>query len=86
MDTAQHAGNILEAWRLRDVSKFNAALDGASRACSGSFSVSSLEAEREEMLQSIVEHVRRCDGPRQFENFLSCAVVTLLHHLSKGRN
>jgi hypothetical protein len=86
MDTAQHAGNILEAWRFRDLSKFNAALDGASQTCSGGVSVSLLEAEREEMLQSIVEHLRRYDIPQQFENLLSCAAFTLLHHLSKGRN
>lgn len=86
MDTAQHAGNILEAWRFRDLSKFNAALDGASQASSGSVSVSLLEAEREEMLQSIVEHLRWHDRPRQLENFSSCAAFTLLHHLSKGGN
>lgn len=86
MDTAQHAGNILKAWRFRDLSKFNAALDGASQACSGSVPVSLLEAEREEMLQSIIEHLRRYDGLQQFEKFSSYAAFTLLHHLSDSRN
>jgi hypothetical protein len=86
MDTAQHAGNILEAWRFRDLSRFNAALHEAFRACMGGIPVSRLEAEREEILQSVVEHLRGYNGSQQLENFSSCAAVTLLRHLSAGRN
>lgn len=82
MDTAQHAGNILEAWRFRDLSKLNAALDEALLACAACISVSRLEAEREEMLQSVAEHLREHNGPQQLEDFSSCAAVTLLRHLS----
>ena len=67
MDTAQHAGNILEAWRFRDLSRFNAALDEAFRACMGGIPVSRLEAEREEILQSVVEHLRGTTVPSNWK-------------------
>jgi hypothetical protein len=84
MNTAQHAGIILKAWEFRNLSKFNAALDQAVFACNTSFSASRLEAEREEMLQSVVEDLQKRNDPEQLPGYSRCAAMTLLRHLSSS--
>jgi hypothetical protein len=85
MNTSQHAGNILEAWRFKDLSNFNAVLDQALAACKAGFCPTSLEAEREEVLGSIVEHIQKRNNPEQLPEFSGCAAIILLRHLSSTR-
>ncbi len=83
MNAAQCAGQILQAWKLRDVSNFETALDSASASCTASRPLSDLESEREELLQSVVEHLRAInrEGKLAGHSRLSGA-WTLLSHLS----
>jgi hypothetical protein len=85
MNTSQHAGNILKAWKFKNLSNFNAALDQALVASRTGFSASPLEAEREEILRSVVEHIQEGNSPEQLPEFSSCAAITLLRHLSSSR-
>ncbi len=85
MSIAQHAEKILEAWEIENLSDFNAALDEALVACSAHSPASPLEAEREEMLESIIEHIEDRDGREQLPEYSSGAAVVLLRHLSSSR-
>ena len=83
MNSAQHASNILEAWRYMDRSGLGTALDRAAASFGGTQSISRFESEREEMLQSIIEHLRGLSSTNALPD---CAggsgAVTLLSHLS----
>jgi hypothetical protein len=85
MNTSQHADNILEAWKFKNLSNFNAALDHALVACKAGVSASPLETEREEILRSVVEYIQERNSPEQLPEFSSCAAITLLRHLSCSR-
>lgn len=83
MNAAHYAGKILEAWKAQDISKFQTALNRASVLCTSSRPLSHLESERAEVLQSIVEHLRKinCDG-NLAEYSRRSAAWALLSHLS----
>jgi hypothetical protein len=85
MNTAQLASNILQAWRYQDRSRLGTALDSASNSCTGTRAGSNLEIEREEMLQSIVEHLRQLANQDQLPDpSKSNGALTLLSHLSSA--
>jgi hypothetical protein len=83
MTIAQHATNILDAWKVRDVSVLGAALESASNAHAGRYSASRLENEQGEVLESIVDHLRalasRNEMPRPAGRN---GALALLSHLS----
>lgn len=83
MNAAHYAGKILEAWKAQDLSRFQTALNRASALCTSSRPLSHLEGERAEVLQSIVEHLRKisCDGNLAGHSRRSAAWA-LLSHLS----
>ncbi|HLH01606.1 MAG TPA: hypothetical protein VKX25_02465 [Bryobacteraceae bacterium] len=58
MTIAQHATNILDAWKLQDYSGLGAALDSASVSRT-SQKAAGIESERGEVLESIVDHLRQ---------------------------
>ncbi len=85
MNTAQHAGKILEAWSFADRSSLDDALDGASVSCSSVRSISRFEFEKQEMLQSIVEHLRNLESHGELpECSQGSGAMTLLCHLSSN--
>ena len=85
MNIAQHASNILEAWKVRDTSGLGAALETASASCQRAPSVSRLENEREEMLQSIVEHLRGLSSANDLpDQSNGSGAIALLYHLSSS--
>ena len=79
MNTAQHACNILQAWNRSDRPGLEIALNSAWISCSAPESISRLEFEKQEVLESVVEHLRS-------NNSLQCSrdngALTLLSHLS----
>jgi hypothetical protein len=86
MSTAQHAENILEAWKDKNLSNFTAALDEALAVCGTTLPPSRLEAERAEMLQSIVENLQKRNDPERLPEYSRCAAIVLLRHLSFNRS
>lgn len=85
MNIAQHASNILEAWKVRDTSGLGAALETASASCKAAPSVSRLENEKEEMLQSIVEHLRGLSSVNDLpDQSKGSGAIALLYHLSSS--
>ncbi len=82
MNTTQHAGHILEAWRYGDRPNFKTALNVALVACTAGRPTSPFESERQELLQSIVEHLRSCDIQGQLPEYSKGSVFALLYHLS----
>jgi hypothetical protein len=58
MSAARHAGQILEAWQMADNRRFKSELENAWILCKTQMPASSLEAENQELLESIVEHLR----------------------------
>ena len=85
MTIAQHATNILEAWKFEDPSSLGAALESASHAQSRQRASSNLENEQGEMLESIVEHLRRLASRNELPDAgKRNGALTLLSHLSSG--
>ncbi len=83
MNAAQHAGQILQAWKFRNVSHFETALNDAFSSCTPSASLSHLESERAEVLQSVIEHLRTANREGKLPEYLrSSGARTLLSHLS----
>ncbi len=83
MNAAQHASQILQAWKFRDVSNFETALDSAFASCAAPRPHSHLESEREEVLQSIVEHLRAIKREGRLPEYSRVSGArTLLSHLS----
>ncbi len=54
MNTAQHAGRILNAWKTADHAALADALTNAQRSCRGVRSVNRLENEKQEVLESVI--------------------------------
>ncbi len=87
MTAAQHAGEILQAWQFREAASLETALDSALASCTASEPLSGLEAERAEVLQSIVAHLRAVDHKEKFtESSRGSAAWNLLSHLSSDLN
>ena len=85
MTTAQHANNILDAWRFQDHSTLGAALESASN--SRVVPTSGLESERGELLESIVEHLRKLSSQDQLPAAAGRnGALALLSHLSSPAN
>jgi hypothetical protein len=85
MTIAQHATNILTAWKFDDPSGLGAALESASSAQSGQRPSSDLEHEQGEMLESIVEHLRQLASRNELPDpGKRNGAVTLLSHLSSS--
>jgi len=84
LNTGQHAGHILKAWkRGSDLLEFDTALKTAWASYKATRSISRLEDERQEVLKTVVEHLRdlRAAGERPAYS-RSSGAVTLLSHLS----
>jgi len=83
MTIAQHATNILDAWKVQDGSVLGAALESASNPRAGRYFASRLESEQGEVLESIVDHLRalasRNELPRPAGR---SGALALLSHLS----
>ncbi len=83
MNTEQHASSILAAWELADRSTVEIALNRALASCRATRSISSLESERQEVLQSVAEHLRALAGNGRFPAYSQgSGALTLLFHLS----
>ncbi len=85
MNAGQHAGQILQAWKLKEILNFEIALNRASASCATSGALSHLESERAEMLQSIVEHLRALSREGKLPEYSrGSGARTLLSHLSSN--
>lgn len=85
MNAAQHAGQILQAWKFKHVSNFETALNRASASWPTSGPPSQLESERAEVLQSIVEHLRAVNREGKLPEYSrGSGARTLLSHLSSN--
>jgi hypothetical protein len=58
MNVAQHAEQILAAWKRADAVSFDQELDHAMQSCQRSTSANHLESEKREVLESVVERLR----------------------------
>jgi hypothetical protein len=86
MNTEQHAGNILHAWKFADRSNLELALSSAFASCVAVRSISHLENEKSEVLQAVVEHLRDLGKKDRLPNYSNgCGALTLLAHLSTNR-
>ena len=85
MNSTQHAGKILHAWKHSDRRDFETALDSALICCSAKREVSRLEFERREILESVVQHFRKFGNSDSFaQSPFSKGALTLLSHLSSN--
>ncbi len=83
MNAAQHASQILEAWRRKDRCNLESVLDRAFLSCTASRHVSRLENEREELLWSIVEHLKEANLEGTLPEYsVGSGARALLSHLS----
>jgi hypothetical protein len=58
MNVAQHAEQILSAWKRADPTSFEEELNDAIRCCQHPEPVNSFESEKREVLASVVERLR----------------------------
>jgi hypothetical protein len=58
MNVAQHAEQILAAWKRADAVSFEAELNDAMHSCQRATSANHLESEQREVLESVVERLR----------------------------
>ena len=78
MNAAQHANNILDAWHFGDLSHFGTALGQVGFAGASS----RFEMERREVLESVVDHLRRLSAGARVPNVSeSRGSAALLQHL-----
>jgi hypothetical protein len=90
MQVAQHAEQILAAWKRADAVGFERELNDALYSCDQAEPVNYFESERREVLASVVERLRLLRSPRIGQSTaegLSCtpqvlhAGFSLLEHL-----
>ncbi len=83
MNTAQHAGRILNAWKTADDAALADALGTAQRSCHSVRSVNRFENEKQEVLESVIEHLQMFQRTEQLPAYSrAAAAATLLAHLS----
>ncbi len=58
MNVAQHAEQILAAWKRADPASFEEKLDDAMRCCQGADPANYYESEQREVLASVVERLQ----------------------------
>jgi hypothetical protein len=58
MNVAQHAEQILAAWKRADAISFEAELNHAMSSCQRATPANHLESEQREVLESVVERLR----------------------------
>jgi len=58
MNVAQHAEQILAAWKRADALSFEEELNHAMRSCQRATPANHLESEQREVLESVVERLR----------------------------
>jgi hypothetical protein len=58
MNVAQHAEQILAAWKRADAISFEAELNHAMHSCQRANPANHLESEQREVLESVVERLR----------------------------
>jgi hypothetical protein len=86
MNVAQHAEQILAAWKRADAISFEAELDHALNSCQRATPANHLECEQREVLESVVERLRLI-RPQRGIAAVPCspqslhAGFTLLEHL-----
>jgi hypothetical protein len=86
MNVAQHAEQILAAWKRADAISFEAELDHAMHSCQRANPANHLESEQREVLESVVERLRLIRPQRGIAT-ANCspqslnAGFTLLEHL-----
>lgn len=84
MNVAQHAEQILAAWKRADPASFEEELNDAMRSCQRAEPVNYFESEQREVLVSVVERLRHIRPER---NGVPCtpqamnAGFSLLEHL-----
>ena len=81
MNTAEQAERLLQAWTIADRTSLNQALKVAYNSCQTAHPISQFERERQEVLQSIVEHLRCLNNSDAHLALESCGAFTLLRHL-----
>ena len=87
MNAAQHACRILETWRLSDRLNLEGVLDRAFVACADPGPLSCLESERQELLGSIIEHMRVVNSNSSLPEYsIGSGARALLSHLSADCN
>lgn len=82
MNTALHAAEILSTWQFAEKTDLRAALARASYAARKVRSISALDQEREEMLQSVTRELELLDRTGGLPAFSTGnGAVVLLEHL-----
>jgi hypothetical protein len=87
MNIAQHAERILAAWYVADPERFETELESALHCCQKKASNNILEMEQQELLESVVLHLRSDSQTRRDQKRTSSAQTVsaglkLLQHLS----
>jgi hypothetical protein len=65
MNVAQHAEQILAAWKQADATRFEEELDSALRSCERAKPANYMETEQREVLVSVVERLRTIQPRRR---------------------
>ncbi len=87
MNVAQHAEQILAAWKRADPAIFEEKLDDAMRCCAHAAPANYFEDEQREVLVSVVERLRLMNPPSGDRTETQCtpqilhAGFSLLEHL-----
>jgi len=72
MNVAQHAEQILAAWKRADAASFEEELNDAMRCCQGGAPANYFESEQREVLASVVERLQLIrpyrGGPKGLKN------------------
>jgi hypothetical protein len=95
MNVAQHAEQILAAWKRADAASFEEKLDDAMLSCQRAEPVNYFESEQREVLVSVVERLRlmrpqRNGAPKAEQDYCSPqslhAGFSLLEHLRQRKH
>jgi hypothetical protein len=83
MNTARYAKEILNAWQIGDWNALRDALARALQMLRKVKSISRLDQEREEMLQSVISELQQLDRQHSLPTFTEASgTAVLLEHLS----
>lgn len=78
MNVAQHADQILAAWKRADATSFEHELNDAMRSCQRAEPANYFESEQREVLVSVVERLRQM-RPQRTTSASDCCTPQSLH-------
>jgi len=85
VSVAQHAENILAAWKLSDQVRLESEIRNAVLCCETRSNVSRFDSEQREVLQAVAEHFRSLQRDSRLFTAECRAGFVLLHHLADSK-